>query len=361
MTVIKRVGIVGTGRIARLHAHAIRAAGAEIAGVVSSSPERAAAGAEQLGVERSFPDIDHMLADESIDAVHITSPNTSHAGHLAAVIAAGRHFVCEKPFVTSAIEAQSLQDAATKAGVIGTVAFTYRFHPIAREARARVAAGELGPLVTVRGGYVQDWLLAAPPSEWRLDTVRSGPSRAFADIGSHTIDLLQFISGERVARLAAVERGVLGGRAQGADVSDDAIAVVVQLEGGAIGALLVSQVTAGRGQSLTLELSGERAGIAIDQEDPVALWSGMAGTGTGSRLDLTAGGLSPEATALGFTPTGTMGDYLSAFDAFVRDSYSAMSGSVVDGLPTVADGVRAALIGDAVRRSATEESWVAVM
>ena len=353
---IRRVGLIGAGRIAHLHASAIRAAGAEIAGVVSSAPERAAEAAERLGVPVAYTSVAEMLADDSIQAVHITSPNMRHAGQVAEVIAAGRHFVCEKPFVTSLSEAEQLQAAAAEAGVVGTVAFTYRYHALAQEARARVTAGELGPLITVRGGYVQDWLLAAPASEWRLDPERTGPSRAFGDVGSHVVDLLEFISGERVARVAALERSVLADRRR-VEAADDAIALTLELSGGAIGTLLISQVTAGRGQSLTLELSGQNAGIAIDQEQPTVLWKGTAGEGTGSSVSLAEGGLSERAARLGFSPTGTVQDYFGSFAAFVRDSYAYMAGESIDGLPTIEDGVRAVRVGDAVHRSAVEARW----
>jgi predicted dehydrogenase len=358
MTPITRVALIGAGRIATLHANAIRAAGAELAAVVSSSAERGVEAAARLGASASFSSVETMLQDESIQAVHVTSPNSLHAGHVAQVIAAGRHFVCEKPFVSSSDEAHALSAAARTAGVVGTVAFTYRYHPLAREARARVAAGEVGSLITVRGGYVQDWLLSAPASEWRLDAARSGTSRAFGDVGSHLIDLLEFVAGERISRLVAVERSALAPR-DGVS-ADDAIALAVQLEQGAIGSLLVSQVTAGRGQSLTLEVSGTSAGISIDQEDPTFLWRGTAGTGVGERIDLTAGGLSDSASALGFRPSGTWDDYFHAFAAFVRDSYAAMDGKRVDALPTIDDGVRAVLVGEAVRESARSIGWVSL-
>ena len=358
---ITRVGLVGAGRIANLHAHAIRAAGAEIVGVVSSTPERGAEAADRLGITAAFASLEEMLADESIQTVHITSPNTLHAGQVAEVIAAGRHFVCEKPFVTSARDARALVDAAADAGVVGTIAFTYRYHPLAREARARVRAGEVGRLLTVRGNYVQDWLLAAPPSEWRLDRERGGPSRAFADIGSHLGDLLEFISGERIRRLVAVEHGVLAPPGDGRPAADDAVAVVVEMAGGAIGTLLVSQVTAGRGQSLTLEVSGDIAGIAIDQEDPTSLWTGAAGAGTGRHVDLASGGLSASAAQLGFVPSGGVEDYFGSFAAFVRDSYAAMAGNFVDSLPMLEDGLRAVVIGEAVRRSASDGTWISLI
>jgi predicted dehydrogenase len=351
--------LVGGGRIATLHAHAMRAAGAQIAGVVSSTPERGAAAAERLGIATSFASLTEMLADDSIQAVHITSPNTLHAEQVAEVIATGRHVVCEKPFVTTVSDAEALTSAAADAGVVGTIAFTYRFHPLAQEARARVAAGEVGRLLTVRANYVQDWLLAAPADEWRLDRERGGPSRAFGDVGSHLADLLEFISGERISRLVAVERSVLAPAGGTAD-ADDAVAVVVEMAGGAIGTLFVSQVTAGRGQSLTLEVSGDIAGIAIDQEDPTSLWKGAAGEGVGRRIDLASEGLSESASHLGFAPTGTVDDYFHSFSAFVRDSYAAMAGATIDGLPTLEDGLRSVIIGDAVRRSAREADWMSV-
>jgi predicted dehydrogenase len=357
-TPITRAGLVGGGRIATLHAHAIRQAGVEIAGVVSSTPERSAAAAERLGASVAFGSLSELLADESIEVVHITSPNALHAEQVADVIAAGRHVVCEKPFVTSEAQAMTLVAAAAAARVVGTIAFTYRYHPVAQEARARVAAGEIGRLLTVRGNYVQDWLLAAPPSEWRLDRGMQGPSRAFGDVGSHLADLLEFVTGEEITRLVAVERSVLPSPGGGTADADDAVAVVVELGGGAVGTVLVSQVTAGRGQSLTLEVSGDIAGIALDQEGPTTLWKGIAGEGTGHRIDLASGGLSEPASRLGFLPTGGVDDYFHAFSAFVRDSYAAMAGETVEGLPTLEDGLRSVRIGEAVRRSAREAAWV---
>ncbi|MGN7799668.1 Gfo/Idh/MocA family protein [Leifsonia sp. 22587] len=354
---IARVGLVGAGRIGGLHASAIRAAGAEIAGVVSSTPRRSTEAAERLGIPTAYPSLTEMLFDDSIQAVHITSPNSLHAGQVSQVIAAGRHIVSEKPFTTSRSDAETLVAAAKAAGVVGTVAFTYRYHPLAREARARVIAGEVGSVLTVQAGYVQDWLLAAPETEWRLDTNLVGPSRAFADVGSHVTDLLEFVSQRRISRLAAVDRSVLP--APG-DSVDDAVALAVELDNGAIGTILVSQVTAGRGQALTLEVSGDLAGIALDQENPTVLWKGAAGSSRREPLTLVSEDLSASAQQLGFTPTGTLEDYFHSFNAFVRDSYAAMAGEQVDALPTLEDGLRAVRIGDAVRRSARASQWVQV-
>ena len=339
---IKRVGLIGAGRIAEAHAHAIRAAGAEIAAVVCSTPQRAAEAAARLHIP--------------VGLASVTEPNYVHGVQVAEVIASGRHFICEKPFVTDLRQAESLAHAAESEGVVGTIAFTYRYHPVAREAQARVADGELGTLISAQGGYTQDWLLTAPPTEWRLDSSTGGPSRAFADIGSHAVDLLEFVTGQRVARLVAIEASA---RRDAPDAAaDDVAAILAQLTGGAIGSLFISQVAAGHSQSLTLELSGERAAIKLDLEERTKLWKGLAGAGVGRLMDLTDRARSTD-VGHDFTPRGTIDDYFNAFTAFVRDSYTAMTTfSPSDGLPTVQDGVRSVRVGEAVRQSARSHEWV---
>ena len=321
-----------------------------------ASAERAAA---ELGLERAYASADDLLADDSIDVVHICTPNTTHADLAFAVIAAGKHVICEKPLATTVEHAEALAARAAEAGVTATVPFVYRYHPMVREARARVAAGELGPLLTIQGAYLQDWLLSESDDDWRVDTSLGGPSRAFADIGSHLVDLVEFVTGDRITRLAASKRTVFASRATHSNIAtEDAVALVVETATGAIGTLLVSQVAPGRKNSLTLEIAGSAESIRFDQEAPESLWLGRR---SGSELlPRDADQLGADARRLSVLPAGHPLGYQDAFSAFVADSYAATAGAAPEGLPTFADGLRAVDLTAAVLESAETGGWVAV-
>lgn len=347
-----RAGIVGGGFMAHTHAHAARAAGAEVTAILSSSPERSADAAAELGVPHAAATLDELI--ERSDVVHVCSPNRWHLEQSLAALAAGRHVVCEKPLATSAADAARLTTAAQ--GVVATVPFVYRFHPMAREARARVAGGAIGRLLTLRGAYLQDWLLDADDRNWRVDAAAGGPSRAFGDIGSHLVDLVEFVTGDRITRLAARTRTAHAERGGAPVHTEDAVALVVETAGGAIGSLLVSQVAAGRKNALAIEVSGADGAVAFDQEHPDELWLG--GRDRSGVLSREAGQLSPDAARLSVVPAGHPMGYLDAFTAFARDTYAAIRGDDPDGLPRFADGARAAAVTEAVLAAASQDSWI---
>jgi predicted dehydrogenase len=351
------VGFIGGGFMAETHSRAGRSARASLRGVTSSSPERSARAAERLGLPLSYPTIDDLLADDAIDVVHVCTPNATHKRYALAVIDAGKHVICEKPLATSRSDAEELASRARAAGVTATVPFVYRYHPMVREARARVARGELGTLLTIQGGYLQDWLLSRTDDDWRVDASQGGPSRAFADIGSHLCDLIEFVAGDRIVRLSATKRTFFTDRATNRDIAtEDAVAVVVELASGAIGTLLVSQVAPGRKNALTFELSGSSETIRFEQESPETLWLGRR-SGT-ELLAREAGQLSPDAARLSVLPAGHPLGYQDAFNAFVADSYAAMTGSMPEGVPTFDDGLRAVQVTEAVLESASSGSWI---
>lgn len=347
-----RAGIIGGGFMARTHAHAARAAGAHVEAILSSAPDRTAAAAAELAVPHAAGSLDELI--DRVDVVHVCSPNRWHLEQSLAVVAAGRHVVCEKPLATTAADAQRLVREA--AGVVATVPFVYRFHPMAREARARVADGGIGRLLTLRGAYLQDWLLESGDQNWRVDPVSGGASRAFGDIGSHLVDLLEFVTGDRIVRIAARTQTAHPERAGSAVRTEDAVAVVVETQGGAIGSLLVSQVAAGRKNALTIEVSGSTGAIAFDQEHPDELWLGARAAASVVARD--AALLSPDAARLSVVPSGHPMGYLDAFTAFARDTYAAVRGERPEGLPRFADGARAAALTEAVLDAAAEDRWI---
>jgi predicted dehydrogenase len=353
-----RVGIVGGGFMARVHAGAARSAGARVVALASSSPASAGRAAASLGVETAHESVDDLVTDPDVDVVHVCSPNATHAPVALAALAAGKHVVCEKPLATSGAEAEELVEAARAGRLVGAVPFVYRYHPMVREARARVAAGEVGRVLSVRGSYLQDWLLDSDDVDWRVDSAAGGPSRAFADIGSHLVDLLEFVLGDQLARLTSTTTTVHAHRGGSSVDTEDEAAVVFETARGAIGTLFVSQVAPGRKNRLLLDLSGTAESLEFSQEEPETLWVGRrSGTQLVAR---DAAVLAPDAARLSTVPAGHPMGYVDAFAGFVRDAHDAVRGGAPEGLPTFVDGLRAVRVTEAVLASAASRSWVDV-
>lgn len=344
--------------MARVHSRAARAAGARLTALASSSAERAARAAAELGIGEAMADAEALLAGES-QVVHICTPNATHAALAHRALAAGKHVICEKPLATSLAQASALVETAVAEGVVAAVPFVYRYHPMVREARAIVTAGEIGALLTVDCGYLQDWMLRPEDDDWRATSADGGPSRAFADIGSHLCDLLEFVSGERIVRLTARTRVVYPERGGHPVANEDVAAVLVETESGAIGTLLVSQMAAGRKNALTLEIHGATASLRFDQERPEELWIG--GRSGVRQLVRDPTNAHPGVERFSRVPAGHAQGYQDAFNAFVADVYQAVrTGLVPEGLPTFADGLRAVQLTEAVLVAAREQRWVDV-
>jgi len=355
-----RAGFVGGGFMAAVHSRAARAARAELAGGASSSAVSARDAADRLGIDAAFDSVEALIADPDIDVVHVCTPNATHAGIARAALEAGKHVICEKPLATTSADAMSLVDLAADRGLVAAVPFVYRFHPMAREARARAARGDTGRLLSVHGAYLQDWLATPHDDDWRVDASLGGPSRAFADIGSHLVDLVEFVSGDRIVRLNASTRTVYEQRAMNVDIAtEDLAAVVVELASGAVGTLLVSQVAPGHKNALTIELSGTDASLRFEQERPEQLWVGRADSAT--IVDRDAARLAPDAARLALVPAGHPMGYQDAFNAFVADAYAAIGGASPDGLPRFDDGLRAVRVTEAVLASAASGAWEEVV
>lgn len=353
------VAFVGGGFMAAVHSRAALSARATLIGVASSSVNSAKRAAADLGLGRAYASTDELFADDSITTVHIVTPNATHSEYALAAMDARRNVICEKPLATSVEDAERLVLRAAETGVTATVPFVYRYHPMVREARSRVDAGELGTLLTIQGSYLQDWLLSETDDDWRVDSRLGGPSRAFADIGSHLCDLVEFVTGDRITRLAATKRTVFPSRATNREVdTEDSVALVVETATGAIGTVLVSQVAPGRKNQLAIEIAGSAASIRFDQEQPDSLWIGRR-TGSESLVRDPAQ-LSAEAARLSVVPAGHPMGYQDAFNAFVADSYAAARGEIREGLPTFADGLRAVRLTAAVLESDASGEWVDV-
>jgi predicted dehydrogenase len=368
-----RVGIAGAGMVARIHADAARRAGSRIVGISASSPERGVQAAAELGAERAFPTSQDLVTSEDVDVVHICTPNDSHVPLARAALLAGKHVICEKPLATSSAEARELTALAERLGLVAAVPFVYRYHPMAAEARARMDS--VGELRLIHGHYLQDWLSQASDNNWRVDAAVGGPSRAFADIGSHWCDLVEWVTGHRIAELTALTATVHDKRSAGgaktftvqqgeaadpteAVSTEDAAHVMFRTDRGATGTLVVSQVSPGRKNRLWFEVDGAQASVSFDQENPETLLFGRRAST--EILVRDASVLSPDAARLSAVPAGHPMGYRDCFAAFVADVHATVRGEDTPAFPTFADAARTATITDAVLSSARTRSWIEV-
>ena len=376
------VGVVGTGFMGVAHTEALRRLGVNVVGIVGSTPERARQKAAQANLPRVFDSLEAMLAEPQIHAIHITSPNHAHYEQTNAVLAAGKHVICEKPLALDSTETADLVTRAAASGLVHAVCFNQRFYPIVQQAQAMVAAGEIGDVRLVTGGYLQDWLLLDTDWNWRLVADKAGGLRAVADIGSHWFDNVEFITGLRIDEVFAdlhtfldVRRRTVGEvetfAAHGVgDVervaehvaSDDAAGMLFRFVGGARGTATVSQISAGRKNAMSWEVDGSSSALSWCTESPDDLWIGHRGR-PNEILKRDPGLLPPSAARTAAYPGGHVEGYPDTFRAL----FAAVYADIVAGhpasepaYPTFADGHEAALVCEAVASSAASGTWAKV-
>lgn len=349
------VGIVGVGFMGAAHARAVRLAGSRLVGVSATTPEGAKQAAIRLGADRGFTSAAALIDADDVDVVHLCVPNHLHVPFAEAALAAGKHVVCEKPLSFDVASAKRLVATCDAAGLVGAVPFVYRFHPLVRELRFRVATGALGSVHLIHGTYLQDWLSDENDSDWRIDADLGGPFRAFADIGSHWFDLAEFVLGDRVKRLSARFGTVFPARS-----NEDLALVQFETVAGVLGSVVVSQVSPGRKNALVLDVSGKTATGHFDQERPGSLWLGRRDLATVISADPAT--LTEDAARLVVAPPGHPQGYLDCVDCFVVDTYTAINEGAPDGLPTFEDGLRSVQIADAALRSSQADGqWMEVV
>ena len=366
------VAIIGAGMIGNIHQRSSRLGGGVLQGIFDAVSEHSEATAKRWGTT-AYPSPEAIFEDKAVDIVHICTPNALHFPLAKAALEAGKHVVCEKPLATELGDAIELAALAQTKGVVATVPFIYRFHPMVREARARIQAGDLGPLQLIHGSYLQDWLLGASDTNWRVDPKQGGASRAFADIGSHWCDLVEWVSGERFSKIVASLNTTVGERPANAQetfssptdttlkaekvavTTEDVAGALLRTESGLLATLTISQVSAGRKNRLWFEIDGAEKSAIFDQELPEQLWLGHRDAMELFVRDGNRG--SAEQRRLAVLPPGHAQGFAQCFEAFVADTYALIRGESREGVPTFADGLRSAHIVDAALRSSKQGSW----
>jgi predicted dehydrogenase len=372
--------VIGTGFIGTVHVEQLRRIGVDVRGVLGSTPERGAARAEALSVRRAYGSLEQILADPSVHVVHVTSPNHLHVPQALAILAAGKHVVCEKPLALTATESAGLVEAAAASGLVNAVNFNIRFYPLHQHMREAVAEGRLGDVRFVTGHYFQDWLLHDTDWNWRLEPDKGGALRAVGDIGSHWLDLMAFVTGQPIVSVMAdlatfvtVRQEPTGPvetfstersahtvtRPMG---TEDAATLLLRFANGARGSVAVSQISAGRKNSLQWEIDGSAGAGWWDSETPDHLWLGHRDRPNELLLRNPAlmGAAGRAAAAL---PGGHVEGFGDTFGALFRAIYADILIGRPSANPPYADfaaGHDEMLVNDAIAQSAALGRWVDV-
>jgi predicted dehydrogenase len=368
-----RAGVIGSGFIGPVHIEALQRIGVRVTAIAGSS--RAKEVAAKWNIPHVFLNYDHaaLIQCPEVDVVHITSPNKEHASQALAALRAGKHVVCEKPMAMTTKESAAIvKESARRSKQIFAVNYNIRFYPAVLQMRADVAAGRLGRIIHVQGSYFQDWLLKPEDFNWRLLPSEGGELRAVADIGTHWMDAASFILGSRIAsvyaRLGIAHRTRL--RPPGAVqtftkvrstkgwksypvATDDYSSILLDWANGAHGNLAVSQVAAGRKNSLRMEIYGTEGSVSWSSEEPNTLNYGSRDAANGVSHRACPGFAEDVA---GFTdyPPGHAEGFSDTFKMLYRSVYKDISsgGSAREPLyATAQDGHDEIAVCEAVLKS----------
>ncbi len=377
-----KVGVVGTGFIGPAHIEALRRLpNVEVVALCEVTIELAKEKAAQLGIARAYT-FDDLLKQDDITSVHICTPNFLHFSQSKAALLAGKHVICEKPLAKDLHEAEELVALAAQTGLVNAVHFNLRYYPLVRQMKTMHEKGDLGDVYSIIGSYLQDWLFYETDYNWRLEPDKSGDSRAIADIGSHLMDVIEYITGLKTVEVMADFNTIhktrkkplkpvetySGKMLQPEDYADvpitteDHANVLLRFDNGNRGSVTVSQVSAGRKNQLKLEISGSKKTFAFNSESPNEIWIGNR-NGYNESLMRDPSLAYPEARALMTFPGGHNEGFPDTSKQMFKEVYAAIAeGKQPENptFPTFADGYRELLICERILESNKKQAWVMV-
>lgn len=358
---MSEVAIWGAGGIANTHAAALKANGIPVGLVVNHNVDTAKEFAEKWGIPKWSADPNALL-ETNISVVHVCTPPGLHYEMVKFLLEHDKHVLCEKPLCLDLAQADELTALAHEKNLNCAVNFNVRFHPACQEVKARIQQKVFGDIRLIHGTYLQEFHALPAPYGWRYQEPLGGTMRAVTEIGSHWLDLAEYLSGKRIVGLQALfgsfqEQRVLkdgfmyepqGDESQCLKVSsEDSALIQFRMENGAIGSVVLSEVSHGRTNHLTMEITGANQTIWWDSEHNTALHDAEKGSGVHTTL----------------YPFGTNG-FNDTFAALQANYYAALNMTRPfnqAGFPTLEDGRRLVLLCQAVQQSAQGGGiWVAV-
>ncbi len=374
-------GVAGTGFIGPVHVEGLRRLGVRVKGLSSATLALAEEACQQLNLEHAYADFDEMLADDELDVIHLAVPNVLHYPMVKAVLAAGKHVMCEKPLAMTSEQGRELVALASQSKLKAGVNYNLRFYPMNLEVKQRLAKGD-ARIFTVVGGYQQDWLLYDTDYNWRVLADQGGTLRAVSDIGTHWLDLVHFTTGLEVEAVLADLSTVHETRRRPkgevssfnneklrdedlesiAITTDDCANILLKFKGGAKGQLFVTQVSAGHKNRLTYDIATSDAAYEFNSERPNELMIGRRGAPSEFLLKdpaLLTGLPAPYVNYPGGHNEGFPDTFKQCFRSFYDAILAGDAENPAESLyASFEDGLRELVICDAIIQSHAEQRWV---
>ena len=375
-----RAGVVGVGFIGAVHIEQLRRLGnVEVVAITDSA--NAQQRADAMFVPKGYDNYKDMIDNEQLDCIHICTPNNTHHEIAMYAMQRGVHVVCEKPMTCTVQEAKEMRDFAKAKGLVNAMNFNCRFYPMAYQMRQMVQSGEVGDVYTIHGGYLQDWLYYDTDYSWRLEPAASGHSRAFADIGSHWIDLVEYITGLKVTEVLAdfeifhktrkkplKEIATYSGMALRPEdyeevpiTTEDYATVLFHLSNGAHACCNISQVFAGRKNQMLVSVAGSKCSMHWDSESSNGLWIG--------RRDTRNGELVKDPSILADATKQIIsypGGHVEGFPDTFKQNFKQIYAKIAAGDTSEADfatfdaGMREMQLCDKIVQSSAERRWISI-
>jgi predicted dehydrogenase len=378
-----KVGVIGTGFIGPIHIeNARRTFKAEVIALVEKDMDTARTKAEMYDVPLYYDDHKKLLENEEIDVVHICSPNLMHFQMAKDALLAGKHCICEKPLTLTRTEAEELVAMAKEKNLVNAVHFNVRYYPLIRHAHEMIKKDNTGKLFAIYGSYLQDWLYLDTDYSWRLESDISGPTRAIGDIGSHWLDLIEYVTGLQVDEVMAefetfhktrkkpltpVETwsGKILKNEDYQEVpidTEDYATVMLRFKNGTKGVFTVNQMAAGHKNRVFFEINGSKCSLIWNSEVPNELVVGYREKGN-EVIMKDPSLLYPEARTIAAYPGGHNEGFADTSKHLFREVYDYILAGDMQAeikFPTFYSGYREVVLCDAIVNSAKSGRWVKV-
>lgn len=378
-----KVGVIGTGFIGPIHIESARRSfKAEVIALVETNMALAKTKAEMYDVPLYYDDYKKMLENKDIDVVHICSPNYLHYQMAKDTLLAGKHCICEKPLTLTRAESEELLDIAREKKLAAAVHFNIRYYPLIRHAHEMLLKNDVGRVFSITGSYLQDWLFLDTDYSWRLESAISGPTRAIGDIGSHWLDLIQYVTGLEVAEVMADFETFHKTRKKPLKPvetfsskilksedyeetpidTEDYATVMLRFTNGTKGVFTVSQMAAGHKNRVFFEINGSKCSLIWNSEVPNELTVGHRDKGNEVIIRDPAL-MYPEARAITSYPGGHNEGFADASKHLFKEVYEYILAGDMDAkpaFPSFEAGYREVVLCDAIVESARSGQWVKV-
>lgn len=376
---IYRAGIVGTGFVGQIHIETVRRLG-NVEVVALADPVSAAEVAARMNVPRHFADYREMIDTMQLDVVHICTPNNTHFEIAMYALKRGVNLLCEKPMTTTVEEARQLVREVEASGLTAAINFHNRFYPMTHHLRSIIRDGELGDIFSITGTYTQDWLLFRTDYSWRLSAEESGKTRVVADIGSHWMDLVEFVSGHKITQVCAdfsiihpvrkkPKKNVVAYTTETFRdedyedmpiVTEDNASVLFRFDNGAKGSAFFSQVIAGKSVDIDVLVGGYKKSAQWRSEACNKLVLGNKDSFC-EVLEKGPATVHPDSRPMVGYPIGHLEGFPDAFKQCFRQVYDSLGNpDAPRDFATVEDGLHEMILCERIFESNREQRWVNV-